>query len=75
MREYHALFIFNKMDFILLVGVARGCFVVCVGRDAVSGVLLRGVHQERLVGLDVKSECVDGCEDIFNSRFTSCGYA
>ena len=56
MREYHALFIFNKMDFILLVGMARGCFVVRVGRDAVSRVLLRGVHQEGLVEMSDRSE-------------------
>ena len=40
MREFHALFIFNKMDFLLLVGASETCDVVRTGRNALSGVLL-----------------------------------
>ena len=56
MREYHAMFIFNKMDFVLLVGRWRGDELVRAGRDAVSGVLLRGVCEEGLVGVEKKGE-------------------
>lgn len=50
------MFIFNKMDFVLLVGICDGFDVVCVGRDAVSGVLLRRVFEEGLVGVSEESE-------------------
>ena len=56
MREYHAMCSFNKMDFVLLVGLWRSDTIVRAGRDAVSGVLLRGVCEEGLVGVKKKGE-------------------
>mgnify|MGYP000041398995 FL=1 len=50
------MFIFNKMDFVLLVGLWRSDTIVRAGRDAVSGVLLRGVCEEGLVGVKKKGE-------------------
>ena len=50
------MFIFNKMDFVLLVGLWRSDTIVRAGRVAVSVVLLRGVCEEGLVGVKKKGE-------------------